>query len=131
MALTSVQIALRNGKLQIAQMFAIGGELWTVRGLTGDDVTTPIAEADLGTVQLWIRKIQPTRLEQALAGANAPTTADLPRARWAATGAIGAAEAPATIAAEDLEAGQKLTSQEDSSYRFVIKDIDLDAGMLA
>lgn len=128
MALTDVQEAIRDGKLQIAQLFAIGGELWTVRGLSGDDVTAPIGEADLGTVRLWIRKIQPTRLERALAGANATITADLPRARWAGIGEIGEADDPADIRAEDLEAGQKLTSQENSSYRFVIKDIDLDAG---
>lgn len=109
MSLTTEQQGLRDGILAIARALGLYGSLWTV-------------SSPAGTVRLWLRKFQPTRLELALAGPRAPM------ARWMTFGEVGAAVSPATVRADALVSGATLTSQEDVTAIFVIRSVETDGG---
>lgn len=112
--LTSEQIALRDAQLLLGRKFGLGGSLWDVSDAGGA----------LGTVRLWVRRVSPTRLAQALAGAA--VLAD----SWRGVGELGDAETPATLAAEALAPEQMLISQADSTLSFTLSGVRLDGGFV-
>lgn len=132
MSLTPEQAALRDAQLLLGRTFGLGGSLWDVAAPSGDGRSGPITTSDAGAVRLWVRKISPSRLQQALAGAGNANDRQggigVAQAQWIAVGELGSATSPATLAAEDLTAGMTLTSQDDASYAFVVRGVTLDGG---
>ena len=123
--LTPEQRDLRDAALLFGRTFGLGGSLWTVKRSGGDSITAPAGPVTIGTITGYVRKIKPTQLAQALAGA---TTA---KATWKLVAELGDPVDPADLAAEDLLANDELISQADAAYRFTIKDIDMDGGYVA
>lgn len=123
MALSREQKALRDAALLMGRKFGVGGSLWIVtRGTSGDGVTSAVTPTTVGTIAAFVRKVKPSQLAQALAGTAVPT------ASWKLAAEPGAPIAPATLAASNLQAEDVISSQEDAALRFMVRDIDTDAG---
>lgn len=112
------QTLLSRAVLAVARRFAIGGSLWDAVAPSGNGMTAAMTTSDAGDVRLWVRTIRPTRMEQALAGADAPRT------QWIGIGEPGAAASPATLRADALAPDMRLTSQADATLKFVIRAVD-------
>lgn len=112
------QALLSRAVLNVARRFAVGGSLWNAVTPAGDGITGAMTTSSAGVVSLWIRTVRPTRLELALAGADAPRTI------WIGIGETGVAVSPATLRADALTVGMRLTSQEDATLVFVVRAVD-------